>query len=592
MEARHVEIPLQSRPKRLGQPYHGLVTDGELTLSTGVKLGFPGAFGDCYLLQVPGVAPLEMSPEEVAIEAAAGREWRTYALLSGRARQYGGVAVGTNAWLYAAPDGTVWRIRCLQLDNTLIHPTPLPDNNWGYYPASLDFEFEVSRFGLISPDGEPDTAVINVPGVRIGPETGWRSDYFRDYSDGEPIRPESRRFPGDGFMIQWLPINIDDVSSDGSRCLFCCNRSAEQSAGNLPSSLGRAYPLSWLEVSVSGGGSAADIAISIALVKQNPTEDDYTSTWDIVMSSVPDGVLVTTNPVTYYDDNGDVVLVARNRTGTTWSSSKEVKAGDHRTQIVPTRYAGGYYDNSDALAWASVGQVTIVDDVTGTGEHAVGSMTTQEGEVWSENGAWGPYPITLGAWPFTYTCNVHQLVTVTSSVTIGGHGLAVPPLELEQSASLVRQGIEPFSDFNPGFPSSMTYSLYARITCAFGEFTKTATDWNSWWGGISINGLHEGNGGDWGAYMGAFVDNPNVLRGINIRDVDHVRLVRMNNKCYALVATGAAPGWPFDLQQRVIAIGTPDGWTMVNASGNDYFASYNPGTAQFASSPNKGVGWV
>lgn len=592
MDARHVEIPLQSRPKRLGQPYHGLVTAGELTLSTGVKLPFPGAYGDCYLLQVPGVAPLEMSPEEVAIEAAAGREWRTYALLAGRARQYGGVTVGTNAWLYAAPDGTVWRIRCLQLDTTLIYPTQLPDNNWGYYPADLDFQFEVSRFGLISPDAEPDTAVINKPGVRIGPETGWRSDYFRDYSAGDPIRAENRRFPGDGFMVQYMPINIDDVSSDGSRCLFCCNRSAEQSAGNLPSSLGRAYPLSWLEVSVSGGGSAADIAISMNLVKQNPTEEDYTSSWDVVMTTVPDGLLTTTNPVSYYDDHGDVVLVARNRTGTTWSSSREVKAGDHRTQIVPTRYAGGYYDNADSLAWASVGQVSIVDVVTGTGEHAVGSMTTQEGEVWSEGGAYGPYPITLGAWPFTYTCNVHQLVTVTSSVNIGGHGLTIPPLELEQSASLVRQGTEPFSDFDPGFPSSTTFSMTARIKCVFGEFTQTASDWNSFWGGISIDGLHEGNGGSWGAYMGAFVNNPNVLRGINIRDVDHVRLVRMNNKCYAVVATGEASGWPFNLQQRVIAIGTPNGWTMINAPGNDYFASYNPGTAQFASSPNKGVGWV
>lgn len=592
MDNRFVEIPPQGRPQRLGQPYHGLVVGGELTLSTGAKLQFPGSSGDCYKLQVPGTPALGMSPEEVAIEAAAGREWRTYALLSGRARLYGGVVVGTNAWLYAAPDGTVWRIRCLQLDNASIQPTQIPGYDWGYYPADVDFQFEVSRFGVISPDGSPDTAVINKPAVRIGPETGWRSDYFRDYGYGEPIPAVNRRFPGDGYMVQYMPLNIDDVSSTGARCLICCNRSAEQSASNLPSSLGRAYPLSWVEVVVSGGGSASAISISMSLVKSNPTEEDYTSTWDVSMTTVPDGLLTTTNPVSYYDENGDVVLVVRNRTGTTWSSSKEVKVGDHRTQVVPVRYAGGYYDNSDTLAWASVGQVTIVDDVTGNGEHAVGAMTTQEGEAWSENGAWGPYPITLGAWPFTYTCNVHQLVTVTSSVTIGGHGLAVPLLELEQSASLVRQGIEPFSDFNPGFPSSITFSMSSRIACAFGEFTQTGTDWHSWWGGIGINGFHEGNGGDWDAFMGAFVANPNVLRGINIRDVDHVRLVRMTNKCYALVATGEAWGWPFDLQNRVIAIGNPDGWTAINANTSEFFASYNPGTGQFSSSPNHVLGWV
>lgn len=592
MDNRFVEIPPQGRPQRLGQPYHGLVVGGELTLSTGAKLQFPGSSGDCYKLQVPGTPALGMSPEEVAIEAAAGREWRTYALLSGRARLYGGVVVGTNAWLYAAPDGTVWRIRCLQLDNASIQPTQIPGYDWGYYPANVDFQFEVSRFGVISPDGGPDTAVINKPGIRIGPETGWRSDYFRDYSYGEPIPAVNRRFPGDGYMVQYMPLNIDDVSSTGARCLICCNRSAEQSAANLPSSLGRAYPLSWLEVVVSGGGSASAISISMSLVKSNPTEEDYTSTWDVAMTTVPDLLGTTTNPVTYYDDHGDVVLVVRNRTGTHWGSSKEVKSGDHRTQTVPVRYAGGFYDGSDNLAWASVGQVTIVDDVTGNGDHSVGAMTTQESEVWTENGRYGPYPITLGAWPFTYTCNVHQLVTVTSSVTIGGHSLAVPPLELEQSATLVRQDIEPFSDFNPGFPSSVTYSLFSRIACAFGEFTKTGTDWHSWWGGIGINGLHEGNGGDWAAFMGAFVANPNVLRGINIRDVDHVRLVRMTNKCYALVATGEAWGWPFDLQNRIIAIGNPTGWTAINTNAAEWFASFNPGTGQFSTSPNQVLGWV
>lgn len=591
MDNRFVEIPPQGRPQRLGQPYHGLVVGGELTLSTGAKLPFPGSSGDCYKLEVPGTPALEMSPEEVAIEAAAGREWRTYALLSGRARLYGGVVVGTNAWLYAAPDGTVWRIRCLQLDNASIQPTQIPGYDWGYYPADVDFQFEVSRFGVISPDGSPDTAVIAKPAVRIGPETGWRSDYFRDYSYGEPIPAVNRRFPGDGFMVQYMPLNIDDVSSTGARCLICCNRSAEQSASNLPSSLGRAYPLSWLEVSVSGQETASAISISISLVRSNPTEEDYTTTWVTTTASVDDALAMTSIDVIYTDDDGYTQIGATQRTGVTWTSSKEVPVAQLRTINAPTRTAGGFYGAGDTLQWATLDAIEIVDSVSGTGVHAVGGMVTNSYTIYSEDGH-GPFTQIEGAWPFTYTANVHQLVTAPATVRIGGHTLGLPTLELEQSASLARQGAEPFNDFDPGFPSSISYTLTSRIKCAFGEFTKDASDWTSFWGGISINGLHEGNGYSGEAFMGAAVQNPNVLRGINARDVDHVRLVRMTNKCYAVLASGEAWGWPFDLQNRVIAIGNPNGWTVINANTSEFFASYNPGTGQFSSSPNQVLGWV
>lgn len=238
MDAQRYTLPAPSYPRRLGVPYHGLLTGGVLTLSNGRTITWPTAgvtpaaspSGDCYILRVPGVPPVEMPPAELAAEAAAGREWRNYALLTGRGRNYGGINVGTRAWLYAAPDGTVWRIECAQLDTAALRPIaadnpPQPDR-W-FYPASLDFNFTIRRFGMFSPEDESAETITR---SCLAQSLGGAHKADPVYLNREAYTfPRDRLYIGDGYGVQHMPINIEDVSSTGARVIFCVNRWIAQS---------------------------------------------------------------------------------------------------------------------------------------------------------------------------------------------------------------------------------------------------------------------------------------------------------------------------------------------------------------------------
>ncbi|MCY1491620.1 hypothetical protein D9M68_254100 [compost metagenome] len=64
---------------------------------------------DTHLLRVPGLAPPELPPEEIAAEAAVGRTWQHYALLSeDRFVLFGQVLAG---WVCIDPAGERWLIR-------------------------------------------------------------------------------------------------------------------------------------------------------------------------------------------------------------------------------------------------------------------------------------------------------------------------------------------------------------------------------------------------------------------------------------------------------------------------------------------------
>lgn len=97
-----------------GRPWHGLVEAGTLTLPNGATMPhpYPGDAGaaDVLAFRLPGTPAVVRSPEHAAADAAAGRQWLDYALISGRYdRQLYGQSIGGNGtWLYAAPDGSRW----------------------------------------------------------------------------------------------------------------------------------------------------------------------------------------------------------------------------------------------------------------------------------------------------------------------------------------------------------------------------------------------------------------------------------------------------------------------------------------------------
>lgn len=545
MEGKRLPTPALGEPRLFGQPHHGLVVNGELTLSTGRKIEVTGVSGDCYIVRVPGTPPVDITPLESAREAASGREWRTYALLSGRDKHYGGMTIGADAWLYAAPDRTVWRIRCPQLDTTLVRAVPDPNFDFGWFPGTLDFEFHVERFGLIDGDAAPDSAVVVVAAQDLGGPI--QSDTLRDPATGEKVPAELRRFPGDGYLTQWMPINIEDVSSSGDRCLFCCNRSREQSAANLPPQFGRAYPQSWLEVAVSGGGSADQIVIAMSVARQQSQ----------AYPSVTSSLSYSTWPVWAQYFGGSFY----------WRDEETVISGSTRAILVQPRTAGAFYDANDVIQWAELSaEIRYVGSATHSAE-MVGTSSSSAGGV-------------------GYVAR-HVDVTSTSSadvtVVLGGHPISVPQLRIESSSSRYYPELIDGAD-PPGYPPE-TFHVSVTVAGAFGTAVNTADDWGAFEGAFLV--------GASGSDIGVFDVDPSVVNGVCGRSVDNVRLVRMTNKTYAVMARWDLSWGPAsEAQEMVIAVGGPDGWVLINERRLDYHASYNPGTGNLASSATDGLGWV
>lgn len=599
MEDRRSVIPPLSRPRLLGQPYHGLVVGGVLTLSNGKTVDAPWGWGDCYVLRVPGVAGqgVQMTPVEAAQEAAAGRQWLDYAMLVGRHRTYGGtITVGANAWLYAAPDGTVWRIECDRLDTTDITPSvPVYPFRFGYYPASLDFTFRIQRFGVISPDGSETAPVATRAIVQqpIGPLGGWKSDWFYDFPERNPA--ENRRFPGDGRQMQWLPINIDDINSTGSRALFCVNRSREQGMASEPNGHGRAYPLAWLEVSVSGQGELESIQISMTLARSQLLEA-YTDSSSEAVQMLGDLLFdVSTHEIRMRPEyGGQIVSTPYSGVSNAHVGARDAcLSGSTATRTYQAgRCAGGYYDGSDALSWVLTGD-TVSHATTSASSQTDITLFSEPYTVYPEP-EWegGPWDCIAFAYQGVTSVTMTERQTVDASVRMGAHTLQLPQLVIESASTRTWQDVyRSLGGYDIDvalIPSTLVG--HVRLTSVFGlhETTDTSSGWMS-----------TGIAGYFGSYSVRYASPAPILEsgggmahGLQLRPIDNCYVVRVTNKVYAVLAE-MEEAVEFGAGKMVIAVGTPQGWTTINAQDTASInTAYNPVTGQLVTHPYQGLGWV
>lgn len=130
---------------KAGHPFHGLWTssDGKITTPTSVVIDLPGAApngeivhdemelppGDAIRVAIPGQAAVTTTTEE----AAAGKTWLNYGILSGPRHRIYGVNLGFHRWLYVAPDKSVWKCAL------------------SYDPASGSVSVNFVRFGDFTP---------------------------------------------------------------------------------------------------------------------------------------------------------------------------------------------------------------------------------------------------------------------------------------------------------------------------------------------------------------------------------------------------------------------------------------------------------
>jgi hypothetical protein len=94
----------------LGHPYHGLVQDGQLTLSNNQHISYPGLTnGDTQLIAIPGYPTPVRTVEEQVRDRANGCDWLNYALVTDN--HLGGVDLGMGWLLYVDANRVVWYLK-------------------------------------------------------------------------------------------------------------------------------------------------------------------------------------------------------------------------------------------------------------------------------------------------------------------------------------------------------------------------------------------------------------------------------------------------------------------------------------------------
>lgn len=99
----------QDKIDRFGQPWHGILRNGEVTLPNGLVRPLAGAAVqgfDCFAVKIPNQPPVTTSPADEAL----GMHWLNYAIVSGSNHVFYGRALGAMAWIYIDDvDATPWK---------------------------------------------------------------------------------------------------------------------------------------------------------------------------------------------------------------------------------------------------------------------------------------------------------------------------------------------------------------------------------------------------------------------------------------------------------------------------------------------------
>lgn len=228
----------------IGNPYHGLVQGGSMTLPNATVKAYPqpdaswpDQAGAAHLLRRPGIPAVSRTPAQAADDTARGWQWRNVAMLSGGRQQLYGRDLG--GWVYIAPDGSRWLLQfATDLESTSF--------NFG---APLSLLLNVSRFGDFNADGWASTVTLTL--------TDW----------GQQGYPALRDFPTGGTPTNVTAANLvlDAVTPTGSRAALCVHRRRLTSdvAYDPTVDVAVRHALGWLEVSVSMVGGLPVPVLSV-----------------------------------------------------------------------------------------------------------------------------------------------------------------------------------------------------------------------------------------------------------------------------------------------------------------------------------------
>lgn len=251
-------------------PWHGLWKAGQVALPNATNKAMPDphvpsaeavGYGNVSVIRRPGWSAPPRSPAEAAADAAAGKGWRGYALISGSWRHVGAGRLN-NGWVYIDPAGRAWWIQHTTWHQVRPVGNPQPDK--------CDITVTIRRFGRFdrAPHVDKTLSASTASGVTIPVSTVWA--------------------PGDSQL------GLITHKSDGSEAIFGRYTSPSFHWGS-----GQVWPILFWRLRISGTGNEAlaghgltiawDLIVDEANWKfTNRTTDDHlrptykTMTWDKV----------------------------------------------------------------------------------------------------------------------------------------------------------------------------------------------------------------------------------------------------------------------------------------------------------------------
>lgn len=239
-----------------GVPWHGQWRGSLLTLPNGttkswavlaakqatlngVTSDIPDTFGNAHLVKVPGVPAVTRTADELTADQAAGRDWRNMASLSGGRQNLH--SQNLDGWIYIDPNGDRWLARCAEFDEDIEHDRSLA------FAGTLT----LSRFGVFGGEAESYSYPLSFTVATWGFDTA-------------AMMPAILSFPAKVRILR------DAYKPDGSAVIGAVH--ARYANVTSAPNIRRVY--SFLELSISGPGSAA--TVSIALIRPYSQVISYT----------------------------------------------------------------------------------------------------------------------------------------------------------------------------------------------------------------------------------------------------------------------------------------------------------------------------
>lgn len=257
-----------------GNPYHGPVQGGMLTLPTEATRSYPqpdGTWPDqagaTHLLRRPGYPAVSRTEEQELADAAAGYQWRNQAMLSGGRQQLYGENL--DGWIYIDPAGERWWIRI---------DTDLAATAFAFI-SSLALDFTVQRFGEFG---------MGADGFTVSKSLGdWGQSGYPALTDLD----SEVSFLGEAHLV------LDAVLPAGSKAALCVHRRRLTSStlGDDTVDVSVRHPVGWLQIAVESVDGLPVLTLSV-LKSRGETLQVVTNTRDPYPSQTVHPALIDLGP--------------------------------------------------------------------------------------------------------------------------------------------------------------------------------------------------------------------------------------------------------------------------------------------------------